>query len=251
MLNFKEVNSLVKKGIVAATMAGDEIMKIYAAGDFSVEAKSDDSPLTIADKAAHNIIEKHLQTLGLPILSEEGRSIPFSERSQWTEFWMVDPLDGTKEFIKKNGEFTVNIAYIQNGKPLFGVVYAPVLDKLYYSNSQGAFCQHAGKTIQLESKQKGEVNTIVASRSHLSSETELFMKDYPNANVVYMGSSLKFLLIAEQTAQIYPRFSPTMEWDTAAAHGVIHVLGYTIKTIEGEELMYNKENLLNPFFVAQ
>ena len=245
------VDEYVELAKKAALEAGSEILKIYATGDFSIQAKSDDSPLTIADKAAHNIIEKHLLTLGLPTLSEEGRCIPFSERSQWTEFWMVDPLDGTKEFIKKNGEFTVNIAYIQNGKPLFGVVYAPVLDKLYFSNSQGAFCQHAGKTIQLESKQKGEVNAIVASRSHLSPETELFMKDYPKANVVSMGSSLKFLLLAEKAAQIYPRFAPTMEWDTAAAHGVIHILGYTIKTIEGDELKYNKENLLNPFFVAQ
>tara|TARA_R110001592_G_scaffold363109_2_gene680481 strand:- start:176537 stop:177280 length:744 start_codon:yes stop_codon:yes gene_type:complete len=243
-----EFVELAKK---AALEAGSEILKIYAAGGFSVEAKSDDSPLTIADKTAHNIIEKHLQSLGLPILSEEGRLIPFSERSLWTEFWMVDPLDGTKEFIKKNGEFTVNIAYIQNGKPLFGVVYAPVLDKLYYSNSQGAFCHHAGNTIQLETKKAGEVKTILASRSHRSPETEAFIKDFPKASAVSMGSSLKFLLLAENKAQIYPRFAPTMEWDTAAAHGIIHVLGYRIKTIEGEELIYNKENLLNPFFIAQ
>lgn len=244
-------NQLVELAKEAAFEAGKEILKIYETGDFSIEAKADDSPLTIADKAAHNVIVGFLKQTDFPILSEEGKSIPYEERKEWNQFWLVDPLDGTKEFIKKNGEFTVNIAFIEKGEPLFGVVYAPVLDKLYFNNSEGAFCIANGTVKTLANNVKSEVKSIVASRSHLSPETEEFMSQYPNAEVVSMGSSLKFMLLAEGKAQVYPRFAPTMEWDTAAAHGVLSALDFSVWEPNSKTtLTYNKENLLNPYFIA-
>ncbi|TXC81424.1 3'(2'),5'-bisphosphate nucleotidase CysQ [Luteibaculum oceani] len=235
----------------AAKAAGKEIIEIYETGDFSIEAKEDNSPLTIADQAAHNIIIQHLKETNLPVLSEEGRDIPYSERSAWNKFWMVDPLDGTKEFIKKNGEFTVNIALIENQKPIHGVVYAPVLDKMYFTTDGGASMLEGEVETKLNSNPYEEIKNIVASRSHKSPETEEVLAKYPNAKVLSMGSSLKFMLLAEGKAQLYPRFAPTMEWDTAAAHAVLSALNYSVKNPEGQELRYNKENLLNPFFVAK
>lgn len=245
-------NTLIQIARNAAYEAGQKILEIYATGDFSVEAKSDASPLTIADKAAHNIIVAGLKETGLPILSEEGRDIPYEERKNWKQFWMVDPLDGTKEFIKKNGEFTVNIALIENGKATMGVVYAPVLDKLYYTNTlNSALLQKGEVELALEAAEEKEVSHIVASRSHKSPETEEVLAKFPKAEVLSMGSSLKFMLLAEGKAQLYPRFAPTMEWDTAAAHAVLSVLGYSVRKPQGGELEYNKENLLNPFFIAE
>ncbi|MGB0166174.1 MAG: 3'(2'),5'-bisphosphate nucleotidase CysQ [Luteibaculum sp.] len=236
----------------AAYEAGKKILEIYETGDFSVEAKSDDSPLTKADKAAHKIIVEGLQESGFPILSEEGRDIPYEERKDWERFWMVDPLDGTKEFIKKNGEFTVNIALIERGKPVLGVVYAPVLDKMYYTiNREGAVMEERGFAYELKPAYGSTVHNIVASRSHKSQETEEFLAQYPKAEIVSMGSSLKFMLLAEAKAQLYPRFAPTMEWDTAAAHAILSVLGYSVHKPKGEELEYNKEDLLNPYFIAE
>lgn len=236
----------------AAEKAGKKILEIYETGDFSIEAKADDSPLTKADKAAHQVIVEGLKDTGLPILSEEGRDIPYEERKDWEQFWMVDPLDGTKEFIKKNGEFTVNIALIERGRAVMGVVYAPVLDKMYYTiHREAAVMEERGFAYELKPAHGSTVHSIVASRSHKSPETEEFLSKYPEANVVSMGSSLKFMLLAEGKAQLYPRFAPTMEWDTAAAHAVLSVLGYSVHKPEGGELEYNKENLLNPFFVAE
>ncbi|MFC3880959.1 3'(2'),5'-bisphosphate nucleotidase CysQ [Algoriphagus namhaensis] len=250
MINLKELTSLAKK---ASIEAGKAILEIYETADFGVQTKGDNSPLTKADQAAHQVILGFLNETGLPILSEEGKDIEFRERKNWEYFWMVDPLDGTKEFIKKNGEFTVNIALIHDGNPIMGVVYAPVLDWLYWGNhEEGAWKKEQNNDpIQLLNQLESNVKTIVASRSHLSPETQEFIDQYPQAEVISMGSSLKFLLVAEGKAQVYPRFAPTMEWDTAAAHGVVLACGGEIlKWPENTPLCYNKENLLNPWFIC-
>lgn len=237
----------------AALAAGAEILKIYHSADFEVVLKGDDSPLTKADKAAHEVIVGFLQKTALPILSEEGKRITYEIRKDWDYFWMVDPLDGTKEFIKKNGEFTVNIALIYKGTPLLGVVFAPVLDWLYWGNEEeGAWKQEGNKEpVQLIKQETPEVKTIVASRSHLSQETQEYIDQYTGIEVVSVGSSLKFMLVAEGKAQVYPRFAPTMEWDTAAAHGVVLANGgELLQWPQKIPLVYNKENLLNPWFIC-
>ncbi|MBD3629411.1 3'(2'),5'-bisphosphate nucleotidase CysQ [Cyclobacterium sp.] len=248
------ISQLTKIAVTAAKLAGQEILKIYHSADFGVEMKSDDSPLTLADKAAHEEIMKYLSETGLPVLSEEGKSIPYEERKNWEYFWMVDPLDGTKEFIKKNGEFTVNIALIHRDTPVMGVVYAPVLDRMYWGNAEEGVWKQEGKekARMLKRPENKMVRAIVASRSHLSPETQEVIDRYPDAEVISMGSSLKFMLLAEGKAQLYPRFAPTMEWDTAAAHGVLLALGFTVKkTDNNQPLLYNKQNLLNPFFICE
>lgn len=245
----------------AALEAGAAILHIYNSENFEIDFKNDDSPLTKADKKGHEIITKHLSETEMPILSEEGKNIEFIERKNWNQYWCVDPLDGTKEFIKRNGEFTVNIALIENGEPILGVVYVPVLDKLFYGvKNQGAFLIEGQKQTKLSENnyQLGfdKLNTIknikvVASRSHLSAETENFINSLDNPETLSMGSSLKFLLLAEGKAQVYPRFAPTMEWDTAAAHAVLNALYYQVLAYpECSPLRYNKENLLNPWFIC-
>jgi len=256
--------------IFTALNAGKAIMEIYET-DFGVEFKADKSPLTLADKKAHAVISKDLEKTGLPVLSEEGREINYDKRKSWNRFWMVDPLDGTKEFVKRNGEFTVNIALIENRIPVLGVVYAPVLDVLYFGSVEtGAFMiNNASKKMQENSvgnwkeiavelplQSKENVFKIVASRSHLSLETETFINDlkktHPNAEIVSIGSSLKLCLIAEGNANVYPRFAPTMEWDTAAGHAIISAANGTVKKANdiNIDLTYNKENLLNPWFIG-
>ena len=234
--------------------AGKAILEVYSTNDFEVDFKSDQSPLTKADKAAHQCIVKGLMKTGLPILSEEGKEIPYDERKDWSYFWIVDPLDGTKEFVKRNGEFTVNVALIKRNKPIFGAVYAPVLDKLYFGG-EGVTPKMVDSGISSELPIKREnkqgVIRIVASRSHLNDDTKTFLKEYPDADILSMGSSLKFMLLAEGKADIYPRFAPTMEWDTAAAHAIIETLGYTIHHYDDKQpLLYNKESLLNPYFLV-
>jgi len=243
---------LTEIAIKAAKAAGDEILTIYNSTNLGLEYKADDSPLTKADLAAHLKISEFLIDTQFPILSEEGKSISYNERKNWDFFWMVDPLDGTKEFIKRNGEFTVNIALIHNGVPVMGVVYAPVLDWMYWGNSKGAWKINGSRApIKLLEKGDSLIQTIVASRSHLSLETQKFIDQYPGAEVISMGSSLKFMLLGDNKAQLYPRFAPTMEWDTAAAHAILRALGYEIKKVTvNEPLDYNKENLLNPWFIA-
>ncbi|NVK50790.1 MAG: 3'(2'),5'-bisphosphate nucleotidase CysQ [Cyclobacteriaceae bacterium] len=249
-MNLKELTSIAKD---AALNAGIEILKVYHSTDFGVEIKGDDSPLTKADRAAHEVIVSFLEKTELPILSEEGKDIPYEIRKAWDYFWLVDPLDGTKEFIKRNGEFTVNIALIHQGIPVIGVVYSPVLEWMYWGNEEeGAWKQVKNESpISLKKEEGSKVETIVASRSHLSPETQQFIDQYPGAEVISMGSSLKFLLVAEGKAQVYPRFAPTMEWDTAAAHGVILAAGSEVlQWPEKTPLVYNKENLLNPWFIC-
>jgi 3'(2'), 5'-bisphosphate nucleotidase len=246
-----DLRQLAQKAEKAARLAGEEILKIYESGDFSVEAKADNSPLTLADKAAHKAIVSVLKDTNIPILSEEGRSIPYSERKEWTYFWMIDPLDGTKEFIKKNGEFTVNIALIHENGPVVGVVYPPVLDQMYTAvKGQGATLD--GKPIHTSNKKLDENGLrTVASRSHMSPETEAFLSELKEPEIVSKGSSLKLLMVASGEADVYPRFGPTMEWDTAAAHIVVEEAGGQVMyTDQSAPIRYNKENLLNPYFLV-
>lgn len=250
-----DLNALLDIAKTAALAAGDEILKIYESGDFSIEAKSDDSPLTRADKAAHECIISFLEPIGIPILSEEGSSIPYEERVKWEYFWMVDPLDGTKEFIKQNGEFTVNIALIHKQESILGVVYTPVLDDLVWAvKGQGAYQLIKGDSIRLVTSNKSLSDAwlkVVASRSHMNEETEAYMAQLDQPIIVSKGSSLKFLLVASGQADLYPRFGPTMEWDTAAAHVIVtEAGGRVILQDEKNPLKYNKENLLNPYFIV-
>jgi len=256
--------------IQAALKAGAAILEVYGSEDFGVETKEDTSPLTLADQQAHHIIVEHLEPIGLPVLSEEGREIPYPERNQWQRFWMVDPLDGTKEFINRNGEFTVNIALVEEGKATFGVVYAPVINELYVGiPGRGAFrCRKEENFSQpldyllqfadrlpLESPHP-ELFTVVSSRSHYNDDTRAFVESIDSGgkeiSLVSKGSSLKLCLVASGEADIYPRLGPTMEWDTAAAHAVVKASGKNVYRVEdGMELDYNKQNLLNPYFVVK
>ncbi len=240
-----------------ARQAGAAIMEIYAR-DFDIENKGDGSPLTEADLAAHALICERLAELTpeLPILSEESRDIPYEERSQWNRYWLVDPLDGTKEFINRNGEFTVNIALIENGHPVLGVVYAPVMDILYTGCAGQATRQEqdtAGAAIRVRTF-TGEQPGLVASRSHagpaLATAIEGLQARFGEVDTVSMGSSFKLCLVAEGRADLYPRLGPTSEWDTAAAHAVVEAAGGRVTTLQGEDLCYNKKNLLNPWFLV-
>ena len=237
----------------AALEAGKVIMQIYGRMDLEVEYKADFSPLTAADKAAHDCIKSKLAVTGIPVLSEEGTRIPYPERKGWKTFWLIDPLDGTKEFISHSKEFTVNIALVQNNKPMIGVVYAPALDLLYWSDYDGnAWKQQESQSIQqIRTKNNNVIQHIVASKSHLTPETEQFIRKHPEAKIQTIGSSLKFMLVAEGVADCYPRFGPTMEWDTAAAQAIVESAGGMVLCHpNGKPLHYNKEDLLNPWFVA-
>ena len=236
--------------------AGQKIMAIYEK-DFDIYEKSDESPLTEADLASHHHIVDNLSTLtpDIPILSEESADIDWSTRQEWDTYWLIDPLDGTKEFIKKNGEFTVNIALVENGKPVFGVVYAPVLDTLYWGIAGSGAWKSAGSH-QTSIAISNNVNTpvkVVGSRSHQSDEMVTYLKRFESHELIPMGSSLKICLVAEGEADIYPRLGPTSEWDTAAAHAVLNAAGGQLVVHETQqELAYNtKESLLNPYFIAQ
>ena len=255
------ITDLLQIARAAALEAGGTIMQIYISDDFGLSLKPDESPLTKADHDAHEVISRHLATSGLPILSEEGKQLPAELRQQWEWYWLVDPLDGTKEFLKRNGEFTVNIALMHRNKPVAGLIYAPVLGSLYFgSAATGVYKEEMGVKTQLvplprrytleDLHQKPDL-TIVASRTHLSPKTEEFMHRFPGASTSSMGSSLKFMLLAEGKADLYPRFAPTMEWDTAAAHALLNALnrGIYLPDLQ-QELTYNKEDLYNPDFIA-
>jgi 3'(2'), 5'-bisphosphate nucleotidase len=263
-----QMNKLLEIAIIAAIEAGEKIMEIYATPDFGIEMKVDQSPLTLADKAAHEAIFKHLITTGIPILSEEGQSVPWNIRKKWNLFWLVDPLDGTKEFIKKNGEFTVNIALIKNCTPVMGVIVVPVSGELYYANNKGSFKSHIvlneiqdinsifENSTKLPSPHSDPHYVVVGSRSHLNPETEKFINNLETngkpLKMVTKGSSLKLCLVASGEADIYPRLGPTMEWDIAAGHAIALFAGKNVSQISsGKPLKYNKENLLNPHFVVK
>ncbi|RMG59045.1 MAG: 3'(2'),5'-bisphosphate nucleotidase [Bacteroidetes bacterium] len=243
-----------------ARAAGEEILAIYhdEARFQVVDMKANDSPLTLADRAAHRLIAERLQavTPEIPILSEEGRDIPYAERAAWPRFWMVDPLDGTKEFVKRNGEFTVNIALIEAGAPVMGCVHVPVTGVTYVAaRGEGAWVQRgeaAPEAIQVATfSPQAKGLRIVASRSHMSPEVEAYIQQFDAPETVSMGSSLKLVLIAEGKADVYPRLAPTMEWDTAAAQIVVEEAGGQVLQHDTQTpLRYNKENLLNPWFVV-
>ncbi|WP_394172304.1 3'(2'),5'-bisphosphate nucleotidase CysQ [Guptibacillus hwajinpoensis] len=262
----------VEEIIPIALEAGANIMEIYRTEDFHVQTKQDASPLTLADQLSHETIVKGLEALQLdiPILSEEGKQLTYEDRKDWEYFWLIDPLDGTKEFIKRNGEFTVNIALIHNGKPVIGVIYAPVLDTLYVAKEGlGSFKVEEATKKKFESIEefitvarklpldcKEKKISAVASRSHLSKETEDYLnkvkKKYGEIDITSAGSSLKLCLVAEGTASVYPRFAPTMEWDTAAGHAIVTCAGGTVTQPElRKPLSYNKQDLLNPWFIVR
>ncbi|MCF6301487.1 MAG: 3'(2'),5'-bisphosphate nucleotidase CysQ [Proteobacteria bacterium] len=249
------MNELLNDIEKLAVKAGAAIMSVYESDDFEVNHKSDDSPLTKADLAAHNIIVDGLSelTADIPVLSEESADISFETRSEWGKYWLVDPLDGTKEFIKKNGEFTVNIALIKDGKAILSVVYAPVLDVVYMAaEGVGVFKKTDGKKQSIMVKRNSRFKpTVVASRSHMSDEVKAYLERLGQHELVSMGSSLKLCLVAEGVADFYPRLGPTSEWDTAAAQCIVEQAGGYVMTMEGEPLLYNtKESVLNPFFMV-
>ncbi len=243
-----------------ARTAGDTIMAIYSQ-PFTVEYKGDESPLTAADKGAHEVIVQALAGLtpDIPVLSEESGPEVMGLRHGWSRYWLVDPLDGTKEFVSRNGEFTVNIALIEDGKPLWGLVYAPVLDRLWYGGKgMGAWRVADGKreAIQTLPHQEGAPWRVVGSRNHLSRETLDYLARFGDIErgeieLVSMGSSLKFCIIAEGGAELYPRLAPTCEWDTAAAQAVLEGAGGSVTQLDGSPLAYNKPDILNPWFVAR
>jgi 3'(2'), 5'-bisphosphate nucleotidase len=251
------LTDLLKIAIHASELASQQILAVYNSADFQVEVKADYSPLTIADKKSHDAIESILKETGLPILSEEGKSIPYETRKNWKRFWLIDPLDGTKEFIKRNGEFTVNIALIENQKPILGVVTIPVTGEVYYATeNNGAYLKKDRAETFLPKRksitllEKGL--RIVASRSHMDDETKAFIGKLDSPELISAGSSLKFMLLASGKADVYPRFAPTMEWDTAAAHAIVNEAGLSVtRTDNNHPLSYNKENLLNPYFICQ
>lgn len=258
--------------IRAALDAGNAIMDIYndPEADFGVERKADNSPLTKADKKAHELISMALSSTPFPLLSEEGKEIPFAERKKWKTLWIVDPLDGTKEFIKRNGEFTVNIALIHDRTPVLGVIYVPVRKELYFGvDSIGAYkltdansCNQPSldeikaKAVRLPLRIGHQGIVVVASRSHQTEETTNFIENLRKqgqpVTLISSGSSLKICLVAEGSANVYPRFAPTMEWDTAAGHAIAKAAGCEIFHIDGKSpLKYNKEDLHNPWFIVK
>lgn len=250
------MKQMLPRIIELSRQAGQDIMAVYDSEDFGATSKADNSPLTLADLASHRAIVDGLSTLTpeIPILSEEAADIPYAQRRGWARYWLVDPLDGTKEFIKRNGEFTVNIALIENGVPVLGVVYAPVLDVCYYGAlGAGAFKAHGLSAVQpitVKLRSAGETIKVVASRSHSDARTDALLVKLGEYECISMGSSLKLCLVAEGAAHFYPRLGPTMEWDTAAAHAVVNAAAGVVHDHDGKALRYNKPDLHNPeFFV--
>lgn len=247
--------NLLDRVATLAHQAGAAILEVYHSSEHQVTYKEDASPLTAADLASHRAIVAGLEELEprLPILSEEGADMPFAERRGWRRFWLVDPLDGTKEFLKRNGEFTVNIALIEDGRPVLGVVYAPVLARTYLGLvGKGAWRSDGDKaprSIIATGSSSTELQ-VVASRSHPSPELEALLAQLGEHRRLSMGSSLKLCLVADAAADFYPRLGPTMEWDTAAAHAVVRAAGGEVLDLQGEALRYNKEELRNPYFVV-
>ncbi|MBL3528816.1 MAG: 3'(2'),5'-bisphosphate nucleotidase CysQ [gamma proteobacterium endosymbiont of Lamellibrachia anaximandri] len=241
--------------IPIAIEAGRAIMDVYAK-EIDVQTKSDNSPLTEADLASHNIIVESLHRLdpNIPVLSEESETIPFEVRGSWTRYWLIDPLDGTKEFIKRNGEFTVNIALIENSQPVLGVVYAPALDLLFYGSLEtGAFRRNgSGEAYAISAtRTRQDPVRVVGSRSHAGESLQHFLNELGPHELISMGSSLKLCLIASGEADIYPRLGPTSEWDTAASQAVVEAAGGRVTDTTGNMLRYGKkESLLNPYFLV-
>lgn len=261
----RTMNERLNLAVEAAVAAGAAILEVYESGNFDVTVKGDDSPLTRADVASHEVIAAALANTGIPVLSEEGRDMPYSERKDWNRLWIVDPIDGTKEFIKRNGEFTVNIALVENGLPVLGVIYVPVSRTLYAAEvGQGAWRQtldpdphwSPAAATRLPEALSDRPYTVVASRSHLSPETQAFIDglrtEHGEVEQVSKGSSLKLCMVAEGAADCYPRFAPTMEWDTAAGQAICMAAGKdVIDQTTGQTMRYNRENLLNAWFLVR
>lgn len=272
MLMERPNDRLLEIAVQAALAAGRAVLAVYRS-DFAVEAKDDRSPLTEADRQSHEIIADRLAGTAIPVLSEEGRTIPHTERGQWPRLWIVDPLDGTKEFIKRNGEFTVNIALVENGRPVLGVVLAPERQVLYLGDSRrGAFRVDAKALARFDentpldrilaearvlpdSDGASRPVTVIGSRSHGGPDLESFVRTirekHGSVDFVSAGSSLKFCLVADGSADIYPRLGPTMEWDTAAGQAVVEAAGGRV-AVHGTDasLTYNRPELRNPFFIV-
>lgn len=249
-MNLPQIDKINK----IAESAGRAILEVYQE-DFEVSEKEDKSPLTAADMASHNVIVAALSTLTpeLPVLSEESAAIPYDTRRQWEKYWLIDPLDGTKEFIKRNGEFTVNIALIENGRPMMGVVHVPVTGVTYYGDKEnGAFKKDDEGCHRIQVTQTHAFPLRVAgSRSHAGDSLKRFLHNLGSHEIVSMGSSLKLCLVAEGKADIYPRLGPTSEWDTAAAQAIVEAAGGVVTDVALQPLSYNtKESLLNPHFLV-
>ena len=283
------MTQLLEIAIKASLEAGKRIMEIYENEDFEVDFKGDDSPLTKADLASHNIIMSYLKDTDIPVLSEEGKHLSYEERKTWKKLWIVDPIDGTKEFIKKNGEFTVNIALVEDQKPVLGVIYVPAQHELYFASKEIGSYKVKGliefssleetiktaKKLPLTTNHKQQTTnhkpqttnhkpqtinnkpyTVVASKSHLSPETEEYItsleKEHGKVETISKGSSLKLCMVAEGTADQYPRFAPTMEWDTAAGQAICKYAGKTVYDYKSQkEMLYNREELLNNWFLVR
>ena len=249
-----EPAALLDPVIGIARRAAGAILEIYD-GEFAVEHKDDRSPLTAADRAAHGVIVDGLAALpgGFPVLSEEGASVPYAQRRSWQRYWLVDPLDGTREFVKRNGEFTVNIALIENERPVLGVVQVPVRSEVYAAaRGAGAFhvaADGARRALRV-SRYTGGPLRVVASRSHASAQLSELLDAFPECRIVSIGSSLKICLVAAGEADLYPRHGPTSEWDTAAAQCVLEQAGGQLTDFQLRPLPYNKASLLNEPFVA-
>ncbi|WP_034230200.1 3'(2'),5'-bisphosphate nucleotidase CysQ [Aquimarina pacifica] len=259
---------LLKTAIAASIEAGKEILKIYKK-DFKIDYKEDQSPLTEADTASNEVIMSFLKDTGIPAISEENKQLPYADRREWNRCWIVDPIDGTKEFIKRNGEFTVNIALLENGKTLFGVIYVPVTGECYYTNENKTLAYKTilrdfdktdhGLFLDRDKINKSETSAkeikVVGSRSHMNDDTEEFVKKlkekYEDVVMVAKGSSLKFCIVAEGLADIYPRFAPTMEWDTAAGQAICEAVGLKVLDMQtNKPMLYNRENMLNNYFLV-
>ena len=262
-----KLHELLRIAINASIKGGEEILEVYK-DTITVEYKEDKSPLTKADKQSNEAIMAYLNETEVPVLSEEGKELTYQERKDWNYLWVVDPLDGTKEFIKRNGEFTVNVALVHNQLPILGVIYVPVEKTLYFGlQGLGSYKTKnietlqedldilIGNSIRLPEQQERRY-TMVGSRSHMSDETTAYFQKikekHPDVQILSRGSSLKICMVAEGSADVYPRFAPTMEWDTAAGHAIVRQVGFDIfKTDEEKPLNYNKENLLNPWFIVK
>lgn len=262
------INKELQLAVEASLAAGEVIMEVYDSG-FDVSFKDDKSPLTEADQKANAIINDHLKKMDIPIISEENKQVEFSERKEWSNCWVVDPVDGTKEFIKRNGEFTVNIALVEQGAPVLGVIYVPASKTLYIADVtqqtavKSVLNEHKcsienilgnAETLQPKSSNDTFVQ-VVGSRSHMNDDTLAYVEKLKysgkEVEIVSKGSSLKFCLVAEGSADVYPRFAPTMEWDTAAGQAICNAVGIDVISQEtNSALLYNKENLLNPWFLV-
>lgn len=261
-----ELEGLLKIAVDAALRGGKEIMQVYKSDEFGVQHKVDHSPITLADKRANAVINELLLPTGIPIISEENKEVEYAKRASWERCWIVDPLDGTKEFISRNDEFTVNIALVENSIPILGVIYVPVTEMMYASIvpqkklwKQKMLAQSNPITEEEHfirpKKKTNQKLVILKSRSHLNPETDILIKELraskPNIELLSVGSSLKFCLLAEGKADLYPRLAPTMEWDTAAGHALCKAVGIElIGTSTNKPLSYNKRELINPSFIV-